>query len=323
MKQIITLIALSFTTALAAQTISTAENVVLASESYWNGSDQSGGVASGNAFFPNAYDTSFGGYWASGWAVSNRTDSAVVASSVAQLYTASAGSGYQSANYFVGTNYSIIRLTGNAAGGIVNGMYVNTSAYAYNSMTFGDFFGKQFGGASGNDPDWFKMVVRKYLNGQLSINDSVEFYFADFRFANNAQDYIVRNWTWLDLTTLGNCDSLEITLNSSDVGSAGMNTPAYYCIDNFTTADSPLGITQTEASPVHTWPNPFTSSLVISRTQTIPAQLEITDASGRVVFTETLAAAQEQVDLSFLAPGMYVLSIREGSTSTVKQLIKN
>jgi hypothetical protein len=323
MKRIFTLIALTVTTAAAAQTISTAETVVLSAESYWNGSDLSGGVASGNAFFPNVYDTSFGGYWASGWAVSNRTDSNVVASSFAQLYTASAGSGYQSPNYFVGTNYSIIRLTGNAAGGVVNGMYVNTSAFAYNSMTFGDIFGKQFGGASGNDPDWFKMVVRKYLNGQLSVNDSVEFYFADFRFTNNAQDYIVRNWTWLNLTSLGNCDSIEITLNSSDVGSAGMNTPAYYCIDNFTTADSPLGVAQTEITQVNAWPNPFASVLTISRQQHIPAQLEITDAAGRVVVSQTLTAMQEQTDLSFLAPGLYMLSIREGNTRTVKQLIKN
>ncbi|MCU0435189.1 MAG: DUF4465 domain-containing protein [Bacteroidia bacterium] len=321
MKQIFTLLALPFALTLTAQTVSTAENVVLASETYWNGSDMSGGVASGNAFFPNTYDTTFT-YWSSGWAVSNRTDSAVVASSVAQLYTASAGSGYQSSNYFVGTNYSMIRLTGNAAGKVVNGMYVNTSAFAYNSMTFGDAFAKQFGGASGNDPDWFKMVVRKYLNGQLGT-DSVEFYFADFRFANNAQDYIVRNWTWLNLTTLGNCDSLEIELSSSDVGSLGMNTPAYYCIDNFTTADSPLGITETENATLSTWPNPFSGSITLARKHSTPATVQITDAAGRQVFSATVFAQQEQIDLSFLAPGMYVMRVSEGSEVSVQQLIRN
>ncbi|HWB64128.1 MAG TPA: DUF4465 domain-containing protein, partial [Chitinophagales bacterium] len=92
----------------------------------------------------------------------------------------------------------------------------------------------------GNDPDWFKLTVKAWYNGTLK-NAAVDFYLADYRFSNNTQDYIVRDWRWVDLTSLGNVDSLAFFLSSSDTGSFGMNTPAYYCIDNFTTADRANG----------------------------------------------------------------------------------
>lgn len=319
-KLIATLSALAFAASTHAQTVSTAENIVLANESYWNGSDQTGGVSSGNAYFPSTYDSAFA-YWSSGWAVSNRTDSDVVASSSAQLYTSAAGSGYQSTNYFVGQQFSIIRLTGTAAGGVVSGMYVTNSAFAYNSMTFGDAFGKQFGGPSGNDPDWFKILVRKYYNGQLSA-DSVEFYLADYRFANNAQDYIVRNWTWVDLTSLGNCDSIEVEVLSSDVGSFGINTPTFYCIDNFTTLDVPQGIAETTQTIINVWPNPCSEQINIARNSEETAIISVSDAAGRVVFTQQLFAAQQTMDFSFLVSGMYILSVTEGNTTYVQQIIK-
>jgi hypothetical protein len=319
-KLIATLSVLAFAASIHAQTVSTAENIVLANESYWNGSDQTGGVSSGNAYFPSTYDSAFA-YWSSGWAVSNRTDSAIVASSSAQLYTSAAGRGYQSPNYFVGQQFSIIRLTGTAAGGVVSGMYVTNSAFAYNSMTFGDAFGKQFGGPSGNDPDWFKILVRKYYNGQLSA-DSVEFYLADYRFANNAQDYIVRNWTWVDLTSLGNCDSIEIEVLSSDVGSFGINTPTFYCIDNFTTLDVPQSIAETTQTGINVWPNPFAQQLTIARSSYNAGTISISDVAGRVVFAQQLSGTQQTIDLSFLVSGMYVLSVNEGNTTRVQQIIK-
>jgi hypothetical protein len=319
-KLIATLSVLAFAASIHAQTVSTAENIVLANESYWNGSDQTGGVSSGNAYFPSTYDSAFA-YWSSGWAVSNRTDSAIVASSSAQLYTSAAGRGYQSPNYFVGQQFSIIRLTGTAAGGVVSGMYVTNSAFAYNSMTFGDAFGKQFGGPSGNDPDWFKILVRKYYNGQLSA-DSVEFYLADYRFTNNAQDYIVRNWTWVDLSSLGNCDSIEIEVLSSDVGSFGINTPTFYCIDNFTTLDVPQSIAETTQTVINVWPNPFAQQITIARSSNDAGTISISDAAGRVVFAQQLSGTQQTIDLSFLVSGMYVLSVNEGNTTHVQQIIK-
>ncbi|MBT3193431.1 MAG: DUF4465 domain-containing protein, partial [Verrucomicrobia bacterium] len=47
------------------------------------------------------------------------------------------------------------------------------------------------------------------------------------------EDYIVGEWTWVDLTSFGPAvKSLHFSLSSSDNGAWGMNTPAYYAIDD-------------------------------------------------------------------------------------------
>ena len=64
-------------------------------------------------------------------------------------------------------------------GKVIDGMYVTNGTYAYLSMLNGDAYAKKFGGVSGNDPDWFKLTIRKWYNGILA-NDSVTFYLADY-----------------------------------------------------------------------------------------------------------------------------------------------
>lgn len=221
---------------ISAQTVSDFENLALAPDSYWDGATQPLGAhfASGNAEFYCFYDTAFGGFWGGGFAYSSMTDSTTAG--FGNQYSASTGSGfYGSANYVVGKPGAVVRLTGSALGKAVSGFYVTNSTYAYLSMKDGDSFSKKFGGASGNDPDWFLLTVLSWRNGSLT-NDSVNFYLADFRSTNNAEDYIVHTWQWVDLAALGNCDSLQFQLASSDTGAFGMNTPAFFCMDNFTTA---------------------------------------------------------------------------------------
>ncbi len=220
---------------LIAQTVSTFESLNLSPDSYWNGSDLSGGFGSGNAYFLNDYDTTFFAW--SGFTYSNMTDSTTPG--WGNQYSAVAGSGYNgSANYAVADEYgnAKIILTGDAAGKLVNGFYVTNNSYAYLSMRDGDAFSKKFGGATGADTDWFKLTAKGWLNGTLK-NASVDFYLADFRSADSTEDYIVRDWRWVSLQPLGNVDSLQFFLSSSDTGQWGMNTPAYFCLDNFTTAD--------------------------------------------------------------------------------------
>ena len=64
------------------------------------------------------------------------------------------------------------------------------------------------------------------------MTGTVDFYLADYRFENNGDDYLIQDWTWVDLTGLGAATQLEFDLDSSDVGQFGMNTPAYFAIDD-------------------------------------------------------------------------------------------
>jgi hypothetical protein len=116
----------------------------------------------------------------------------------------------------------------------VDGFQVNNTTYAALSMLNGDGFAKAFGGTDGDDEDWFKLTVEGF-DGSSASQGSVDFYLADYRFADNEQDYLVDDWTWVDLTALGdNVASLAFSLSSSDTGDYGMNTPSYFALDELT-----------------------------------------------------------------------------------------
>jgi len=217
----------------------TFEETVLAPESFYNGSDLAGGVGSGGFLFNNNYDVTFASW--DGFAVSNVTDN--VTPGWGNQYSAIPGGGAGgSSNYGVG----YIGFTENpsatlgAPAQVIDGAFFTNSTYAYFSMLNGDAFSKKFGGATGDDEDWFLLTMEGF-NGGASTG-TVEFYLADFRFADNGLDYIVDDWTWVDMTSLGAVDSVEFTLSSTDNGIFGMNTPAYFAMDNLVPEPATMGL---------------------------------------------------------------------------------
>ena len=208
--------------------ITTFEDLSLPPESYWNGSDGSGGFTSGGAKFNNNYDAAWDSW--DGFSYSNITDTTTAG--MAGQYNAIAGGGQGgSANYAVGYIgwVSPPTITLNTAG-VVDGLYVTNNNYTYYSMLNGDAFSKKFGGDSGDEQDWFKITITgKDAAGEAT--GTVDFYLADYRFADNSADYIVSTWEYVELASLGTIKSLEFSLSSSDVGDWGMNTPACFAID--------------------------------------------------------------------------------------------
>ncbi len=235
-----------------AQTVADFEGHPLAHNTYWDGSDLSGGFSSGNGYFVNSYNAQYHSW--SGFTFSNMRDT--VTAGAANQYSAVTGGGYYgSANYAVGNDYgnAKVRLINDANGKPVTGCYVTNATYAYLSMkNGGDFGAKKFGGVSGNDPDWFRLTVKGYRSGSLTT-DSVDFYLADFRSGDNSKDYFVKDWQWLDLRGLGNVDTIQFFLASSDTNQYGMLTPAYFCIDEFATGeiDAALPIAKNDAFMVN------------------------------------------------------------------------
>lgn len=263
------------------------------------------------AHFQCVYDTAWGGLWSTGFSYSNMTDS--VTSGYTNMYSAKTAKGYNGSDKYAvywqgyGSGSKII-IPGFSAVKMAKGFYITNSTYAYNSMRDGDFVGKKFGGTTGNDPDWFKLQVRGYYNGQLKA-DSVDFYLADFRSANNAGDYIVNDWRWVDLSPLGNVDSLSFMLTSSDVGQFGMNTPAYFCMDNFTLQIS-TGIDNVPAITAKVYPNPATDKIYAELSGGNADHVTVFDMAGRIVRTEAVNSRNIALPVQDLAPGAYILQIK-------------
>lgn len=136
--------------------------------------------------------------------------------------------GNVSENYCVGQNGSMLVFK---QPDTLLGLTVTNATYAALSMLNGDAFAKKFGGETGNDPDYFLLTVYGYSGGNKKA-DSVNFYLADYRFADNSLDYIVKSFANVNTAVLGLIDSAEFTLTSSDVGQFGMNTPAFFCVDD-------------------------------------------------------------------------------------------
>ena len=227
-----------------AQHRSTFDDLGLSPDSYWNGSNLSGGFLDGDAYFTNVYDTSNGGFWSGGFAYSNKkinldTLSAVSIDSDYQYNTAASTGVFGSSAFGVchtGGN-TTIGLKGFATGRQVFGFYVTNTAYDYLSMKFGDGSAKKFGGATGTDPDWFRLTVTGWYQG-VPIPDSINFYLADFRSPDTTLHYILNTWQFVNLLPLGYVDSLTFMLSSDDTaGGLGMRTPAFFDLDNFMTTD--------------------------------------------------------------------------------------
>lgn len=212
----------------AKASIATFEDLNLPPESYWNGSDESGGFTSADLRFNNLYDPNWDSW--EGFSYSNITDQ--LTPEIAGQYNAITGAGQGgSANYaicFVGwTEPPTVTLD---TAGIVYGLYVTNNNTTYYSLLNGSLFAKKFGGFTGNDPDWLLLTITgKDADG--THTGTVDFYLADYRFADNTADYIVETWEYIDLTSLGQVKNLAFSLSSSDVGDWGMNTPAYFGLD--------------------------------------------------------------------------------------------
>lgn len=311
------------TTAVKAQTVATFEtNRLPTADTYYVNLSAPGtdvGINDGLAHFPCVYDTSmYGPFLSSGFVSSNKTDS--VTSGFTNQYSAKTAVGFGGSSQY-GVAFGVenkILLRGAAIGKPVNGFYVTNNTYAYNSMRDGDGFAKMFGGTTGTDPDWFKLTVRAYSADTLKP-DSVEFYLADYRFAHSDSDYIVNTWKWVNLLPLGNADSLQLTLSSTDNGSFGMNTPAYFAIDNFITGDRNTVSVKNDQAVVAAkiYPNPAKDVLYIDANSV--DQIVISDVTGQIITSLSNAASHIEINISSLPSGIYLLHLSgNGNVANVK-----
>lgn len=213
------------------------EDLGLAPNSFNN---NSGGFSSGGAGFNNVF-TDFGGFTAwSGWSSSNIMNA--VDPSFSNQYAAIPGAGFGGAgNYGVGFSFSLndawINLPAQSQPSSIR---IANTTYAFFTMLNGDPFGfsQKFGGADGNRPDFFKLIITGFdgLNASGSNVGAVEHFLADYRFANNALDFIADDWRLVDLSGLASARSLGFAFESSDVDPVfGINTPTYFAADDLIT----------------------------------------------------------------------------------------
>jgi len=307
------------------------ENPVLAAESAWYGQDQitDGDTIynSGNYNFENNYNAGWGSF--SGWGFSNITDNATPG--WANQYSAITGVGESGSSQY-GICYVSSwegRRTFNSGTGLeaIHGIYATNTTYAYFTMLTGDAFAKPFGAdtnAQGvidgtNGGDWFLLTIYGLGADSLYTGDSVNFYLADYRAALDVDDYIIDEWTWVDLTSLGDVKGLDFVLSSTDTtGGFGMNNPAYFAMDNLYGAFASAAENSNDNLLVY--PNPTSGNFTIQlEKQTL---ISLYDVNGKLVKQENSADLILNLDISNLENGVYFLTSISDGVVTKQKIVK-
>lgn len=319
MKRILSSIFLTVFAATASAQLVNFENLVLPSaESFYNGSDGAGGFTSMGINFSNDYNQT-GNYW-SGFVYSNTTD--ITTPGFANQYSAFAGSGADASE-----KYAICYPTGKITFptiGKPQSVKLTNTTYAGISMRDGDTFGKVFGSANDaqgqpdgtNGEDFFKLIIYG-LNAEDDTVSTIEVFLADFRFVDDNLDFILNTWSTVDLTSLGDVVAMQFGLVSSDIGGFGMNTPAYFAMDDLSFM-STASIAAQEKQIFKVFPNPINDWLVI---QGGNGKVQIVDLAGKVIQS---FEHQEfsKINVSNLESGTYFVQMMKEGIISSQKLVK-
>ena len=325
MKRILPIAFLLFTASfLLGQVVADFENFELEVGEFINNDESGQGFASGIVSLPNNFNENYESW--DGWAVSATND--VTTPGFTNQYSAITGSGFDgSVSYGVAFSFAdnFIRLSDSNNGpfsGVVNGLYITNSTYAYLSMLDGDAFAKKFGGETGDDPDFFSVVFRGHSDGVMST-DSVEFFLGDYRATDAADDFLVDEWTWVDLSGLGEVDSLSFSMRSSDVGEFGINTPLYFCVDDITVSNTPVSSTNVIALEVDVYPTLANENFTIDLKSGEKAVARLVSIDGQLIFDQPFIGGQKTFDVKNVQSGFYVLQVeQDGKINTQKIVIQ-
>lgn len=103
---------------------------------------------------------------------------------------------------------------------------IANSTYAYISMRDGSALSQSLNYAN---KGWFKIKATA-LDADEKELGSCEFYLADFRESSSCG--LLEGWHEFNLSSLPECQYLMFNMEGSDSGENGLNTPAYFCMDN-------------------------------------------------------------------------------------------
>lgn len=234
------------------------EDLYLDPESHWAGEDDHSGdmtiyadAYSGTYSFPNSYTPA----WASwtGMAYANETSTDFLyANYYTEQFRCAAGHGVNlSSNYgvaylavgnYTGIVHASIKVTNQALGDSIPGLYINNTAWVKDAIVNGDHFSTA--------PDYFVQgdSAAIWFYGMNTQGDTLythHILIADYRSAVEAEHYVLDTWQWVDLSSFGTVNKVNLEMTSTKGSEWGINTPSYVCLDNIG-ASCPLEETTAE-----------------------------------------------------------------------------
>jgi len=233
-KNLICIVCFIAAAGLAKADLANFDDYALSPDSHYSGSypsDGAGGysgaenIISGGASFVNYSD----GDWLmwEGFAFSNETDT--VTSGYENQFSVFAGLADSGSNFAIAyEGFTMGAPTMNLGTSTwLESVAITNTTYATLAMLNGE------GPATAFDADdFFKLTIE----GFDSLGGSTGTVVVDLADGTNILD----TWQTVGLRDLGVVKSLEFSLESSDVGDFGMNTPAYFAMDSLTAVPEPM-----------------------------------------------------------------------------------
>ncbi|WP_455515872.1 DUF4465 domain-containing protein [Porphyromonas sp.] len=214
--------------------IATFDDLALEPETAWYGKRESEGYDhrkftyySGSYSFPCEYAPSLLTW--GGVAYSNQTKT-TFSSLFPDQFNSIVGHGVNgSKNYAVAYAYGQhtveVRAT-HAGPAVIPGTFVTNTAWV-KEVT-------QKGTGMGDEPHApFHKGDYLLLIASNSKGQSIEFPLVDYRSSNAAEHYIIDSWQWLDLSALGETESVIFSMKGTRIANGGTTIPAYFCLDDF------------------------------------------------------------------------------------------
>ena len=190
------------------------------------------------------------------------------------------------------------------------GFYVCNSPYAYYAIQNGNGYANKF-----EQGDWFKLIAHGADEFGEEVG-SVEYYLADYRSENPDEWKLNDSWEWVDLRSLGKVLSVYFTMESSDTGDYGINTPVYFCLDKYTVSDEkPSSVEEATAAAVKVYYNRAEGAVRVESAE--PVMAAVYNMNGALVMQQ-LVEGTASLDMTACPAGVYVVRCGQQSVKIVK-----
>lgn len=164
---------------------------------------------------------------------------------------------------------------------------------------------------------YMHLIVRMY-DEQMEMIDSVIFPLADY---TGSTGYILEDWEAIDFSEIEeNIAMLTFDLVGNDMGQYGLNTPAYFALDEIVFSEieeeeDPISVHELDANIVKMYPNPTSDYLYFSEEV---YHVTVVNAIGQVMIE---MESTKELSLKELKAGIYYIHFNLDNGKTVKRSI--
>lgn len=317
----------AFATSASAQIeVATFENLDLPDNSYWCGEldeededmgfgtsyFRSGSFEFNNFYWPEYYTWSFFGY-------SSRTETTFSTMTTDQFNSITGCGAGNSRIYGIAFPASYMGNTIMEVGDgetpvAVPGMEIVNTAWVVDCILNGDGYEGKF-----ETGDWMKLTLTGYNDDD--VTGTRDYYLADYRSDDPADHLYIDTWTWIDLSELGEVTSIRFNIDSSKKNAYGVTTPTYVCIDNVGITEDTSAVGTVVASDLALNFIAGSRHLAVSGARG-DVRYSVTDLSGKTVQTGQISERNASVDLSSLAGGIYIVTVRDSVSAKSLKIIR-